>query len=685
LYWNDFQIYKIWTWFSDSIREGGFAYTLSSLVDFRQNTGELIVASSKIYNPALDIAAWIYVLTENIDIAFFLKFYIYSGLCAFSYYLLLKSNLGYQKVSANISILIWTLLVASTIFHPVLHYETGPLNQWYFLLTPAWILILKEIVEKNVFIDAKCLLKILALTLLSIGSSDLFFIASITIIFLIFFMTNFKKSIFYRLLTAYGFLMSILIIDRSYYIKETIFKDLTISSQNSWGGRYYWDNFLYSLIQNPVKSSFVGPANLYVNILILGLVIYILLNPSSSRFRQKILSLIIVFVLFFGLGFFFHQIPVLSNFLPSAIRYHLNVFPFVLMSIIAAYGMLHNGIISRLLKFSLLLNTLGLISLIFILSYIRSVDTVGVDLTYSRSVDTVGVDLINKKVLFEYRNVVNFDVRNYYINTLPNCVNTKISNVDSSLFSKSYLFVKKKGTSASMDDTLLILFEQPNNLYGRTFNQWGYTTNKMNYNLHDAIKSSGLFSRPFLAENTDQLLKFSNLTQSPFLISTESKLANNFRLLGICIFPENLRSYVSANPTLGQDVYIFMNDEGVSGNKSDLKSVRYSSSYVKFNYECQTYGQNFLKMPINYLREMNVTTNGKTVIPSSISPGLYNSTNLNLNLNCEGQNILQIIVNTNSKVNLIKNIFLFCLPLVLVILAFTRRKKKTCQTGIQSG
>jgi hypothetical protein len=257
--------------------------------------------------------------------------------------------------------------------------------------------------------------------------------------------------------------------------------------------------------------------------------------------------------------------------------------------------------------------------------------------------------------------------------------------VDSSLFSKSYLFVKKKGTSSSMDDTLLILSEQPNNLYGRTFNQWGYTTNKMNYNLHDAIKSSGLFSRPFLAENTDQLLKFSNLTQSPFLISTESKLANNFRLLGICIFPENLRSYVSANPTLGQDVYIFMNDEGVSGNKSDLKSVRYSSSYVKFNYECQTYGQNFLKMPINYLREMNVTTNGRTVIPSSISPGLYNSTNLNLNLNCEGQNILQIIVNTNSKVNLIKNIFLFCLPLVLVILAFTRRKKKTCQTGIQSG
>ena len=99
LYWNDFQIYNTWIWFSDAIRTGGLPHSLSSIVDFRQNTGELIASSSKIYNPALDIAAWIYVLTENVDIAFFSKFYIYSSLCALSYYKLLETNSNYQKTT----------------------------------------------------------------------------------------------------------------------------------------------------------------------------------------------------------------------------------------------------------------------------------------------------------------------------------------------------------------------------------------------------------------------------------------------------------------------------------------------------------------------------------------------------------------------------------------------------------
>jgi hypothetical protein len=227
-----------------------------------------------------------------------------------------------------------------------------------------------------------------------------------------------------------------------------------------------------------------------------------------------------------------------------------------------------------------------------------------------------------------------------------------------------------------MDDSLLILSELPDKLKGRTFQQWRYSVGKLNANLLQESGSSGLFTRPFLPDNISGIMKFSEKSLSPFIVSSDRLRNVAFDFLGSCNFPLNLFNVVGQNPTLGADIYLYHYEYHFDSKNFQLLDSNYGSSSVNFLFECPRkyqLGEADLNLPINYDENIRIKSNG-AVIP--FYQGNSNQIVLKFGGSCSANNTLSIEISSDSTFNLARMLSLIFLATLIPFVLLRRNVVK---------
>lgn len=644
LFWNDLQLYNSWRWFSETANNSGILSTFSSVVDFRQNTGELFAASSKWPNPVLDMGSWLTYILGNYSLAFYLKFATLAAIGGYGLYKLLEENKFLQPRKDSHRLVVFVVLYSSIIFHPLFHGEVGPLNQWYLLLVPNWFHILIKITEdrKEKFYVVRPYF--LFISILSLGSSDLFLISSITAIFSIFIISNLAHGQLPKGLPKYYVIFfCIFLIDKSFYLRESIFGNSQISSKGSWGLGEYTSSFLVSLIrEGTLFPVFVGPVTLFVNLIVFVMILQAYKNGKNTGFTIYLVAITITTILLILAGFTLHGVSAIREQLPSAVRYHLTFVPFALISMLAFSSTLDfKGALGRVRVSKFVLIPLATFTVLIL--------NIG---DYGGIVPTNSNYILSKAT------------GDWYMRILPNCINDKIDSTIAEPNNRSFTFVKPSGTGSAMDDTLLFLSEQPQNLKGRTFQQWRYSTGILNENLLSNVASSGLFTRPLLSNHTENILRFAETTNSPFIVSTEKISISSLTYLGSCDFPSKLDSVVKGNLTLGQSVHVYFIKAIDENQISPIKRQKFFSDQALFTIACNNENcaaAKPLEIPLNFSEFLRIQTSNQSI---TIIPNPQNAVQIIPLSCCEiGQEIV-LKITSYSSLNFYKNLFLVFLILI---------------------
>ena len=644
LFWNDLQLYNSWRWFSETAKDTGVLSTFSSVIDFRQNTGDLFAASSKWSNPILDIGSWFTYFFGSYSLAFYLKFSTLALISAFGLYKLVQGNFSLQQKSESFKLMIFSILYSSLVFHPILHGEVGPLNQWYLLLVPNWFHILIELTKS---VDRKFTILhpyFFTITILSLGSSDLFLISSVTAVFSIFIIKELISGHQAKYLLKYYLLfLGIFLLDKSFYLRESIVGRSQIASKGSWNLEQYTSQFLFPLFrEGTFFPIFVGPASIFINAIIFAMCYSAFKNRKNSHFTKYIIGAALTLTLLILSSLLLHGVSAIQLQLPSAVRYHLTIVPYALMSILAFSAKFTLKRKPSKIKISQVISIPLSIFLVFVLN----------------TSDYGGIVPENSNY------ILSKTTSEWYLKALPNCVNTKIDAKILHSDNRSFIFVKRSGTASAMDDTLLFLSEQPMNLKGRTFQQWRYTTGVLNANLLSSVGSSPLFNRPLLSDDVNNILKLSKITNSPFIVSTQTISSPNLLYVGMCKFPLKLKNVIDRNATLGQNVHIYFSE---STNESDLlmlQSQEFSSSRATFNFVCKMQGclnMKNVELTLNFNQYLRASLNDQPVL---ISPNEENAVKILTKLCCKtgDENLLKFY--SYSSLNFTKNVVLVFLLLM---------------------
>ena len=639
LYWNDLQVLNSWRWLSDAIREGGLSQALFGSIDFRQNTGDTFTGSSKWSTQFIDIGAWSFFLVSDLNLAYTFKFFVYALMSAGSLFRLIEQNRSLENHSAMAKLAFFGILISSLVLHPIFFGEVGPLNQMYLLLIPCWFEFLKNARDRILENKSRTLARFLILTFASLAASDLFFIASISAVFFsLYLYRHASKSQVWLLFRIHLIVFAIFILDKSYFIAQLLVSDSQISSQGTWTPLLYWELFLKPALLNSILyPEFVGPSSIFVNSFLIVLIVISSFGRQTRVFRSVILSSLLTFAFLCFAGLVMHSIEDVRLHLPSAIRYHLTFFPFLLLSIVASYGRLPRFRGKNPLKSEFSKTALGL-SLTFLIV---------MSISYLSSSNYGG------KVSDYYAVKISNDLGKWYAESLPNCINDIIETSSSSVASRSFLLVKKSETENLMDDSLLIIGEQPHAIKGRTFNQWRYSSGALNHLELVAVGKSGLFNRPFLADDTSEIIRFAQALTIPYVLSTQKLSGDLILQLGRCNFPTKFKSVVEKNNTLGATIFVSqIRQVNTPANSPVLESI-FSSSKANFRISCERLGLNqSLKLPINYSSDIVSKSQG-IAVPTFA--GDKNALRVNLSGVCVDTSVVDLELSSHSKIVGIRN------------------------------
>ena len=594
LVYADFQIYNRWRWFAESITTSGFGTFLLQSIDFRINTGENVFLASRVSSPLFDIGAWIYLLSDSLDVALAFKFVIYSYFAYKGLTLLITKILRNKNIYNPQNIFFFSVALTSIIGHPILFHEIGPMSLWYLMLTPYWLHIficIYNVGLKKIFSEVY----FFPLIFLTIGGSDLFiFFYFLNFMFILIIMkkTSLKRSkdvfIFFIIIE---FIMLLSKIPYLFFRLSGSYE----SWRGSWNLKEYLINFIKPLLSNSILvPDFTGPMTLFVNFILLLLVIT-LMRGKDVMVRKSLFLLGLNLIFLLCIGAIFHSIPILSDNLPSALRYHVAVWPIFVSTIVPLLCVYSHRFLTPKSKnqiYSLLLIPITL-------------SLVNVEYVYSQFTPSPS------------KRVVERDLRNYALQDLPNCLNKIIEKSNNSHLNKSFLFT----TSTSEKDTydaLNLLIDNPASLHGRTFNQWRYSYPKSTIILSENFDLGMYFTRPFKYNQSSQIYGYASKTQSPFILSTESDLTG-FTKLGVCELKKEIsRMYLpfskntildllrgmspnAGNYTFVSDIHLYQTKEA-SPHDNTMPKLEFESSYVSVTMPCEFKGN--LLVPINQSKEL---------------------------------------------------------------------------------
>jgi hypothetical protein len=170
LIYADFQIYNRWVFFAQSVKSEGLWDALTITKNFGMNLGENMYVSSRVSSSIFDVGAWLFLTTNNLDLAVIGKLFLHFLICYIGFLKIFKIAYPVSSPKRNI---FFVISLVSTLCHPILYHEVGPMVLWYLLLTPAWLYIF--LIAFNYGITAVLRSRLFyVLIFLTIGSSDLF-------------------------------------------------------------------------------------------------------------------------------------------------------------------------------------------------------------------------------------------------------------------------------------------------------------------------------------------------------------------------------------------------------------------------------------------------------------------------------------------------------------------------------
>jgi hypothetical protein len=660
LIYADFQIYNRWVFFAESVKTEGLWTALTLTTNFGMNLGENMSVSSRVSSSIFDIGAWLFLTTNNLDFALAGKLLMHFVICYAGFKNLYKIAYPVNSPKRNIFFLI---SLASTLCHPILYHEVGPMVLWYLLLTPAWLFIFLKAFNYGISASLRSSL-LYILIFLTVGSSDLFiffffpFIA-ITAYFLS--DNKLKPGNLVKLLFLVEILMIIPKIPYFFFAHSPYI----VSNKGTINAGQYFDEFIEPLLlKSLLFIYFTGPVLIFLNIIVLITVAYMSVS-NFSKSKQYLLFLATLLVLLIGIGVVLHGIPYLRNQLPSGVRYQVAVWPFIVLAVLPFWS----SKVEFKEKLKLVSNKFVSLCLLF---------TILIMITGSTTIYEVITPGASKKA-------VNLDMREWLLHQLPNCINQIISTSSRSEYSnKSFVFLTSE-REGGRNDTLLFLIENPHQLNGPTFNQWTYATNKANYNLNLDSNLRGLNSWAFIENNLNSVLKFAEKSQSQYLISTvplESK-NSQFEMIGKCSFPEELvgsstpfksrqGNFPLGNITLESPVFIHDINSNSQGETKLVHLDEFNLSSLVYEVKCGPVNQ--VTLPVGYSNEIVITSGSINLETNESEHSMV--TIKNYSKICANSQSIFVSVTSYSKILHLNLLMAASLLLsVIVSLALTRKSK----------
>jgi hypothetical protein len=656
LLYADFQIYNKWVWFSESFRSVGFLDLIFQSIDFRMNTGENIFLSSRTSSPIFDVGAWLYLLTNSVDLSIAGKFCIYSFMVFKGLLILIESfaraDIKYSKKTH----LFFTIALLSIITHPMFLHEIGPMALWYLMLTPYWIYFftisylygLRKVLSRASFY---------LLLLLTLGSSDLFvlfYFSNFMFVFLFLVKNNKQKikSVFY----LFFIVEFCIILNKLPYLIFSL-SDNYVSHSGSWSLNQYLGQFIFPLLTNSILiPDFTGPTTLFLNLIIILMIVILIMHSHFTRLIVKIMILNLIYLI--TIGVFLHSVPIFRENLPSAFRYHLAFWPIFVIIAVS-------------------------LTMIYIQKF-QSLDKKSVPMAAMMIVLLVNTETIYSQVTTNpSKRILDDRIREYTLIELPKCINDILDRSKFISSNRSVIFVQDQ-MGVDLPDLLNILIDNPSGLTGRTFNQWRYSTTVANSRLAESYGISTFFTRPFSSTNTENIQGFARKTLSPIVISN-TNLEPNFRKLGSCVQDQTLKGRFTpykdptlldrlrvTNPILGNASFIgeiFVHFVPLNLEDENLTpELEYRAGYVSVRVPCSF--KNKITIPINESESLFDLKNRKYIV-NQITDENFISLDMQL-VKCNSSGEKVILISSRSTFLILD----FILFITLILLVFLNIKNK---------
>jgi hypothetical protein len=554
-----------WRWIVESSQTDGLIDHLFRSIDFRQGTGETLLASTRSIPNIFDIGVLLQVFMKfSQQTAFNLRYLIFVIICYYSSFRLYSygkkrdpnfdSDKSHGCVSQTLYRFASPVIISSTIIlSPIFYHEVGAFVLFFLFLVPSWFLILSSISEKLTLKNFTIYNSIL---FLSLGVSDLFIFFNITAIFIaagFLWWKSLKK--FFVL-----YLYSVLIVAFQYIpliIEKISPSGSMVSHSGSWTLEIYIKAFLIPLFTSSILvPKFTGPINIFFSAIILMLILQGALVSGNKHIRKTIFIMLLTTAIFVVGGSVLHGVSVFREVLPSAVRYHLAIVP-----VLFAVGFLITPLESINVRILLLssffiigyfvytnwhytidwhLSIIGIIvgSMLVCLILHKRLEAALKLAPIIAVIIPICIYSINYKLYSTItpegsKNQVDYRLQQWLSSELQACIKEKIeSNPIGEGHPNSFGFIAPPHTSvnAGRNDTLTAIIEQPELLNGRTFNQWRYGVNSWTLKLN-SLSGLGLFSWPFTYSQVPQFKEFLRRTHSPYVASISYDA--EYRILGM--------------------------------------------------------------------------------------------------------------------------------------------------------
>jgi hypothetical protein len=545
LYWNDLQLNNSYRWFVDSFKADFFGFWFRN-TDFLLGAGQEVF-TTKSPNIFIDISSWLALFFSRSE-SLVIRYILFSIIFGYGIYKI-------STLRKNTSITETIIVLVSGLSSPIFYFEIGLLNQYYLFLVPLFIWSLIKVCEvKNLKdVDFKYFYVFLTMLILMLGVSDLFIFSNISAIFFFVWMVHLKA--WKNLLKIYAFAVGICLINFL-----PVFHSEAYSLLGTWNFHNMWDIFGRKVFSSHtsiiLRGNFLGPITLYITIFTFSFYILklISLRKNANQLRVLLAPIITLLILYFA-GLIMHAIPLISSKLPSLIRYHLSIFPFLLAIAILLVDsnykkkslIIHSALI--ILIFYITIFSLGsliyfiLIMMLIIFTINRSKnDWVHLFLSlaliffvthFLKYYDNFSSSPLNKDWFIDK------NVRSYSTNNLQSCIREILNTgniIETEQTESGFIFTSfaKEGETRARNDLLMFLAEQPDKLHSRTFNIWRYSLGYFDINASSRFGFDGLFNFAFPVSKIDSVLAFSDYVQSSVLISSIPILNKRLAEVGVC-------------------------------------------------------------------------------------------------------------------------------------------------------
>lgn len=593
LYWNDLQLFGLYNWFISVVQEGDIKDFFGSYINYMLGMGHNVL-TTKNPNVYFDIGAWL-TLFLPIELALEIRYYIFGMIFTYGIYKLLKIRSNYFPNS-----IVYIILCILGLTAPIFRYEVGLLNQYFLLASPMVAYLMAKIIDNEGPLLGNYL-RLTLLSIISIGVSDVHWIIYMfVILFYLFAVRIYRGSNLFPYFAIALLITSMWLINYAPILFHEIFLNDTLSSKGGWTLNQWLNIFGVRMFSpwNYFRGDFIGPVSIYLSpYIIFFILLGVLSIDQTNNNKRHLLGLAYTCIALVTSGVFIYSIEFIGQMLPSLLRYHMTIVPFIFM--ICAASMNYDFSDGRKILLSIMI--VIIVQLIFMprLEYISAI--LLFCLTLSAFLFVKKIEAHNSHSIFKIiamvligllavmnihysknftkkasfilgeGHFIDYSARSVLTKDVPHCVTDKL--VSNSIHKSTGIVFASTSVSQeelrARNDLHMFLVENPYGLNTRTFNQWRYSLSAADIEYASKNNLTGLFNFSFNVEHIDRVLSFANDVGASNLIANTIISRHDLKLLGVCEshistssanrladeFYENIYVYEVLDNLVAQNIY----------------------------------------------------------------------------------------------------------------------------------